>query len=171
MGDGVRQGNPASTHLGLGPGLMTPTLICVDADRSRSFLFLNIHERTHVKQEVLVFVGGGIGATFRYWLQGAVYRFMGTEFPYGTLLVNVLGCLAIGLFMAIFEERFAVNPALRLFLTIGILGGFTTYSSFSYETISMLREGSYLSGTANVVYTTLNCLGATWVGGVIGKLF
>jgi len=124
-----------------------------------------------VKQEVLVFVGGGIGATFRYWLQGAVYRFMGTEFPYGTLLVNVLGCFAIGLLMAVFEERFAVNPGLRLFLTIGILGGFTTYSSFSYETVSMLREGSYLAGTANVVYTTLNCLGAAWIGGVIGKLF
>ena len=124
-----------------------------------------------MKQEVLVFVGGGIGATFRYWLQGAVYRFMGTEFPYGTLLVNVLGCFAIGLLMAVFEERFAVNPGLRLFLTIGILGGFTTYSSFSYETVSMLREGSYLAGTANVVYTTLNCLGAAWIGGVIGKLF
>jgi len=124
-----------------------------------------------VKQEVLVFVGGGIGATFRYWLQGAVYRFMGTEFPYGTLLVNVLGCFAIGLLMAVFEDRFAVNSGLRLFLTIGILGGFTTYSSFSYETVSMLREGSYLAGTANVVYTTLNCLGAAWVGGVIGKLF
>jgi CrcB protein len=104
-----------------------------------------------VKQEVLVFVGGGIGATFRYRLQGAVYRFMGTEFPYGTPLVNVLGCFAIGLLMAVFEERFAVNPGLRLFLTIGILGGFTTYSSFSYETVSMLREGSYLAGTANVV--------------------
>ena len=124
-----------------------------------------------MKQEVLVCGGGGIGATFRYWLQGAVYRFMGTEFPYGTLLVNVLGCFAIGLLMAVFEERFAVNPGLRLFLTIGILGGFTTYSSFSYETVSMLREGSYLAGTANVVYTTLNCLGAAWIGGVIGKLF
>ena len=124
-----------------------------------------------MKHEVWVFVGGGIGATFRYWLQGATYKFMGTEFPYGTLLVNVLGCFVIGLLMTVLEERFAVNPVLRLFLTIGILGGFTTYSSFSYETIAMLREGSYLAGTANVVYTTLNCLGATWVGGVIGKLF
>jgi CrcB protein len=124
-----------------------------------------------VKQEVLVFVGGGIGATFRYSLQGAVYKLTGTQFPYGTLLVNVLGCLAIGLLMTAFEERFLVNPSLRLFLTIGILGGFTTYSSFSYETVSMLREGNYFAGTANVLYTTLNCLGATWIGTVIGKLF
>jgi len=150
---------------------MTPTLICVSADGSRSFLFLTIQERSHVKQEILVFVGGGIGATFRYGLQGAVYKAVGTQFPYGTLLVNVLGSFAIGLLMAVFEERFAVNPGLRLFLTIGMLGGFTTFSSFSYETVSMLREGNYFAGTANVVYTTLNCLGATWVGGVIGKLF
>ena len=88
---------------------------------------------------LLVFLGGGIGATARYGLQGVVYRVAGTAFPYGTLAVNVLGSLLIGFLMALFEERFIVNPSLRLFLTIGILGGFTTFSSFSYETIAMLR--------------------------------
>ena len=124
-----------------------------------------------MKQAFFVFFGGGIGATSRYWLQGAVYRIVGTQFPYGTLLVNVLGCLAIGILMTVFEERFLISPSLRLFLTIGILGGFTTYSSFSYETIVMLQEGNYFAGSANMVYTTLSCLGATWVGTILGKLF
>jgi CrcB protein len=121
-------------------------------------------------QVVAVFVGGGIGATLRYWLGGAVYKFMGTDFPYGTLLVNVLGCFFIGFLLSVFEERFVIQPTLRLFLTIGILGGFTTFSTFSFETIALLREGSYLRGTANVVYSIVNGLGATWLGSVIGKL-
>jgi fluoride exporter len=119
----------------------------------------------------VVFVGGGIGAALRYWLSGSVYRFVGADFPYGTLLVNVLGCCLIGFMMSFFEERFSVQPILRVFLTIGVLGGFTTFSTFSYETVALLKEGSYLWGTANVVYSVLICLGGSWIGSVIGKLF
>jgi CrcB protein len=119
---------------------------------------------------LLVFVGGGVGATTRYWLQGVVYRFTGAGFPYGTLAVNVLGCFAIGALMAVFEERFVVAPALRVFLSVGVLGGFTTFSSFSYETMTLLRDGSYLLGAANVVASVLTCLAATWLGLIIGKL-
>jgi CrcB protein len=149
--------------------VITPTLIRIDAGGSRSF-FCPIDERRGVKQEALVFLGGGLGAAARYWLQGVVYRFIGTDFPYGTFLVNVLGCFLIGILMAVFEGRYMANPSLRVFLAIGILGGFTTYSSFSFETIALLREGNYFGGTANVIYTTLNCLGATWIGTLIGKL-
>ena len=123
-----------------------------------------------MKEALTVFIGGGVGATLRYWLQGVIYRFLGADFPYGTLAVNVAGSFFIGFLMAFFEERFVVQPALRLFLTIGILGGFTTFSSFSFETMSLLREGRYFSGTANVVYSVLNCLGATWLGSVVGKI-
>ena len=77
---------------------------------------------------VLIFLGGGIGAVARYGLQGFVHRYAGNNFPYGTLLVNLLGCFLLGYLMIAFEERFLMNPALRLFLTIGILGGFTTFS-------------------------------------------
>jgi len=123
-----------------------------------------------LKQAVTVFLGGGIGAACRYWLQGGVYRFVGADFPYGTLCVNVLGCLVIGFLMTFFEERFVAQPTLRLFLTIGVLGGFTTFSSFSYETFSLLREGSYFNGSANVVLSVFTCLGATWFGTIIGKI-
>ncbi len=118
----------------------------------------------------LVFLGGGIGATARYGLQGVVYKLTGTVFPYGTLVVNVLGSFIIGFLLTFFEERFIVNPSLRVFLTIGILGGFTTFSSFSYETMALLRDGSYLLGTANILGSIVMCLGATWVGMIIGKL-
>ena len=118
---------------------------------------------------VLIFVGGGIGATLRYGLQGVVYRFSSAGFPYGTLVVNVLGSFGIGLLMSVSEERFVVSPPLRLFLTIGILGGFTTFSSFSFETIALLRDGSYLLGFVNVGASVLVCLAATWFGLTIGK--
>jgi CrcB protein len=119
---------------------------------------------------LLVFLGGGIGAAARYGLQGIVYDKTGTAFPYGTLAVNVLGSFIIGLLMASMEERFLVHPSVRLFLTIGILGGFTTFSSFSFETLSLFRDGQLLYGLANAVGTLLLCLIGTWFGIQLGKL-
>lgn len=118
---------------------------------------------------VLIFLGGGLGSALRYWMQGVVYSRTGTEFPYGTMVVNVLGCLVIGLLMISLEERFFAVPSLRLFLTIGILGGFTTFSSFSYETLALVRDGDFLPAFANVGITVMACLSATWVGMQIGK--
>ena len=118
---------------------------------------------------LLVFVGGGLGAAARYLLQGAVYRFTGAGFPYGTIAVNVLGCFLIGLLMSSMEERFLAAPSLRIFLTIGILGGFTTFSSFSYETMVLLREGDLLAGGLNIIASTVICLGATWLGLGLGR--
>lgn len=120
---------------------------------------------------ILVFLGGGIGATARYGLQGAVYRMTGAGFPYGTLVVNVLGSFLIGLLITSFEERFMMSPSLRVFLTIGILGGFTTFSSFSFETMALLRDGSYGLGLMNIASSVVVCLGATWLGIMLGKLF
>jgi len=118
---------------------------------------------------LIVFVGGGLGAVARYLLQGFVYRYSGTEFPYGTIVVNILGCFTIGLLMSSMEERFLATPSLRLFLTIGILGGFTTFSSFSYETMALLREGNFLAGGMNIVASVVTCLVATWLGLGLGR--
>jgi fluoride exporter len=118
-----------------------------------------------------VFIGGGIGATVRYYLSGAVYEFLPSNFPYGNLVVNVLGCFIIGFLMVIFEERFITDPRLRLFLTIGILGGFTTFSSFSYETVALLRDAEVLRACINVIASVFGCLGATIAGIFIGRLF
>ncbi len=119
----------------------------------------------------LVFVGGGIGAVARYWMQGIMYRFMSGVLPYGTIAVNVLGCFMIGLLMTGMEERFMVNPSLRIFITIGILGGFTTFSSFSFETIALFQDGEIFFGMLNVLASVVICLSATYVGVFIGKLF
>ncbi|MGE5401937.1 MAG: fluoride efflux transporter CrcB [Ignavibacteriales bacterium] len=123
-----------------------------------------------MKYALIVFTGGGIGALTRYWVSGAVYRFTSTGFPYGTFTVNVIGCLLIGFLMSFFEERFMLNPALRLFLTIGFLGGLTTYSTFSYETIKLLQEGNLTSALGNILGTTIVCLGSTWIGSVVGRV-
>ena len=118
---------------------------------------------------LIVFVGGGLGAAARYGLQGLVHRWTGAGFPSGTLSVNLLGSFIIGVLMVSMEERFASTPELRLFFAVGILGGFTTFSSFSFETMALLRGGDYLAGGINVLASVAGCLGATWLGMTLGR--
>ena len=113
---------------------------------------------------VLVTVGGGIGATTRYLVSNWAAAKYGADFPYGTLIVNVVGCFIIGAFMTLTTEKFIVSPYWRLLVTVGFVGGLTTFSSFSYETFKLIADGGILQGAANVA---LNCmLGflATWAG-------
>jgi CrcB protein len=124
-----------------------------------------------MKNYLFVFTGGGIGACARYYLSGAVYRVLPTDFPYGNLIVNITGCFTIGLLMTLMEERFLSDPSLRIFLTIGILGGFTTFSSFSYETVALVRDAEVLRATMNIAASVLGCLSATVIGMFIGRLF
>jgi fluoride exporter len=123
-----------------------------------------------VKNYLSVFIGGGIGAACRYWLSGVVYRWLPASFPFGNLVVNITGCFLIGVLMTVFSERFTVNPALRLFLVIGILGGFTTFSSFSYETISLLKDNEVAAAFLNIAVSVAGCLGATVLGNYAGRL-
>ena len=118
---------------------------------------------------ILIFAGGGLGAMLRYWMQGVVHDRLGADFPFGTLSVNIVGCFLIGLLAVALEERFLAAPSLRLFLIIGCLGGYTTFSSFSYETLALAREGDFLYALANVGASLLSCLGATWAGLQIGR--
>ena len=118
---------------------------------------------------MLVFLGGGIGAAARYWLSGLIHERLGSGFPYGTLVVNIMGCFIIGLVMGSMQERFLSHPSLRLFLTIGILGGFTTFSSFSYETIAMLKDGEIAFASLNILASVLCCISGTWVGLIVGR--
>jgi CrcB protein len=127
-------------------------------------------KENNVQQLLIAGIGGFIGSACRFWFSSVTYRLLGQEFPYGTLVVNVLGCLLIGFLMTLFDNRFLVNPSLRIFLTVGILGGFTTFSTFSFETVSLLKEGSFLIAGTNIVSSLLICLAATWFGGTIGKL-
>ena len=118
----------------------------------------------------LVFIGGGIGAAARYWLSGTVYRWASSAFPYGTITVNVIGCFVIGLLMTSLGERFLVIPAMRVFLTIGILGGFTTFSTFSFETIRMIEGAQFQYAIVNIGMTVATCLTGTYIGTRLGRL-
>ena len=114
---------------------------------------------------VLVGTGGFAGALFRYALGGIVHRrFPLTTFPYGTLTVNLLGCLLIGLLAGLAESRQLFSPEFRRFALIGLLGGFTTFSTFGYETFAMLRDAEYLRAASNIGMHVFLGLALVWVG-------
>lgn len=119
---------------------------------------------------IWVIIGGGIGSAARYWLSGYISRWSGSVFPWGTLVVNIIGCLVIGIFMSVFHERFVETPQLRLLLTIGICGGFTTFSTFSYETIMLLQSSEYFYATMYIGGSLVLCLVGTWLGLTLGKV-
>lgn len=119
---------------------------------------------------VLVAAGGLLGSLARYWLSGAVQSLAEAGFPAGTLAVNVLGSLAIGIVMSLSIDRGLIDAELRIFVTTGFCGGFTTMSTFSYETVSLLRGGEPLLALANLAATIIVCCGAVWLGIVAARL-
>jgi fluoride exporter len=118
----------------------------------------------------LVAIGGLVGSIARYWLAGAVQDMTSHGFPSGTLVVNVLGSFVIGLVMALSLDRGLVDDELRILLTTGFCGGFTTMSTFSYETLYLMRDGEPLLAAGNVGATLVACFGATWAGAVVARM-
>jgi len=119
---------------------------------------------------VLVGFGGLVGSLGRYWLAGLVQRLAGTGFPSGTLTVNVLGSFIVGLIMVLSLERGLLDADARLLLAVGFCGGFTTMSTFSYETMALLRDGEVLTAFGNLAMTVTLCFAAVWVGDLVGRL-
>lgn len=95
-------------------------------------------------------IGGFIGASLRYIISYHSPKLFGNHFPFGTLIVNVIGGLLIGFIMELSLSTDSISPNLRLFLTTGIMGGLTTFSTFSYETVNLISEGNYIGGTLNI---------------------
>ena len=123
-----------------------------------------------LQRTVLVALGGLVGCVARYWLSGAVQGFADHNFPTGTLAVNVTGGLLIGLVMTLSLERGLLDEDLRILLTTGFCGGFTTMSTFSYETLALLRDGEQLLALGNAGVTFAACLVAVWTGSILGRL-
>ncbi len=116
-------------------------------------------------------LGGFLGSISRYLVGGLVQRlFPFTVFPYGTLVVNVLGCLLIGFTIGLVEIRQMFRPEIRLFLLIGVLGGFTTFSTFSYETFDLARDGETVRAGMNVALHIVAGLGAVWLGNILSRI-
>lgn len=121
---------------------------------------------------LLVAAGGALGSVLRFWLSGAVAQRVGEFFPYNTLLVNITGSFLIGFIAALNlpEGRLLVPPAARQFLMVGVCGGYTTFSSFSLQTLNLARDGEWFLAGVNAVASVVACLVAVWLGHLLGMV-
>lgn len=113
--------------------------------------------------------GGAIGAVGRYLMSNGVYALLGRSFPYGTLAVNVLGSLLMGILYILLLERVSLSMEWRAALQIGLLGAFTTFSAFSIETLLLIENGELTRAAVNIILSVVLCLAAVWVGVIIGR--
>jgi CrcB protein len=120
---------------------------------------------------LLVFVGAGLGGVARFLLSTLVQKACdGWVFPLGTFVVNLSGCLIIGFLAQLAESKSIAQPEFRAFFLIGILGGYTTFSSFGYETMQLIRSGEFLYAAGNAVLQVVLGLACVWLGMVLAKL-
>lgn len=117
-----------------------------------------------MNQALAIATGGALGALLRYWTSLAVHSRLGAGFPYGTLTVNVVGSLLMGFLYIWFVDRLAMGPAVRGFLFIGVLGAFTTFSTFSLETLNLIESGQPGKAVLNVAISVLVCVTAAGLG-------
>jgi len=123
-----------------------------------------------VERFLFICLGGAIGTGMRYLTANLAVRWLGVDFPYGTLIVNVVGSFLIGLIQQVGVTSLLIPETTRLFLTVGIMGGLTTYSSFSYETLRLAQIGAWGQAWINVLVTTAVCLGVCFLGIVVGRM-
>ena len=124
-----------------------------------------------MRELLWVALGGGIGSVARYLASRGLHQALGTSwFPVGTLAVNVTGCLLIGFLGALADTRQLFSADLRLFVFIGLLGGFTTFSSFGYETLALARDRELLAAVVNIAAQLGFGLGGVWIGYTLGRL-
>jgi fluoride exporter len=123
-----------------------------------------------VERLLLIALGGAIGTIARYLTSLLAVRWLGPEFPYGTLIVNLSGAYIIGFVQELGTETAVVSDNTRLFLTTGMMGGLTTYSTFSYETVRLMEANAWAPAWINVIVTTTVCLGLCFLGIGAGRL-
>ncbi len=119
---------------------------------------------------ILIFLGAGVGGIFRYWISNGIYWLLGLQFPYGTLVVNASGSFLMGLLFVVILDRFAwIGPELRSLLLVGFLGGYTTFSAFSFETLNLFESGAWLSAMLNIFLNVIVCILLAWLGTIVGR--
>lgn len=122
-----------------------------------------------MQKYLLIAAGGALGSVARYWLGSTVGSRMGIRFPYGTLVVNLTACFAIGFTMTWLSERVEINPAWRYFLPLGFIGAYSTFSTYEWETLETLRSGAFALASIYAVGSLGLGLAATWCGAAIGE--
>ena len=116
-----------------------------------------------------IMLGGALGATLRYLVSNGVYNLLGRDFPYGTLVVNILGSFLMGVLSVILLERCEVDSLLKLAILVGFLGAFTTFSTFSMETLALINKGALSHALLNMLTSVIVCIFAVWLGMLIAK--
>lgn len=120
-------------------------------------------------QLIVVALGGALGAVSRYLVSGWVYRWTFIQFPTGTFAVNIIGSFFLGFLMTLFNERFIINPQWKSLITVGFIGAFTTFSTFMYESISLLQEREYLFFFLNTLGSLIVGLISVWLGIILAE--
>ena len=123
-----------------------------------------------MERALLITLGGAIGTLLRYITSLLAAQWLGTEFPYGTLIVNLSGAFVIGVVQHLGMEGLMIPDNTRLFLTTGMMGGLTTYSTFSYETVRLMEAGAWSQAWINIFVTTVICLSLCFVGISVGRI-
>ena len=116
-------------------------------------------------------VAGAAGAVSRFWMTRTIFEWLGTGFPYATLIINISGSLLLGFFSVLFLQKIDVPEPLRFAILIGFLGAFTTFSTFSYETLSLLEQGQQFKAMIYVSASILICVFASWCGVLLARIF
>jgi CrcB protein len=122
-----------------------------------------------MRQVLAIAAGGAVGALLRYWVSTATHTVLGRGFPYGTFTVNVLGSLLMGFLYVWLLDRVVTGPVVRAFLLIGLLGGFTTFSTFSIESLNLIEAGQILKALVNVLLSVTVCITAAGLGVLIAR--
>ncbi|HVB86331.1 MAG TPA: fluoride efflux transporter CrcB [Candidatus Dormibacteraeota bacterium] len=118
---------------------------------------------------LIVALGGAIGSMLRFWAGGYVSGRLGTRFPYGTFVINITASFLIGFIMTVLAERTHLSPSLRYLLVVGFLGGYSTFSSFEYETFRVFEDGEFLITALNVALSVGVGFVAVWIGAITGR--
>ena len=124
-----------------------------------------------MQKTILIAVAGLLGTLLRYWLSGHVAKQYGETFPWGTIAVNLIGCLVTGAVFFVTEERLLLSPTVRKVILIGLLGGFTTFSAYGLQTFTLLRDGQIGLAMLNVVMSNTLGVFMVWLGYLLGRVF
>lgn len=119
---------------------------------------------------VMIALGGGLGSVLRFWVGGFVSGRMGTRFPYGTFIINCTASFLIGFIITVLAEKTSWNPNLRFLIPIGFIGGYSTFSTFEYETFRVVQDGQLLTGVLNIVLSVIVGFIAVWLGVAAGRM-
>lgn len=122
-----------------------------------------------LNQTLAIAAGGALGALLRFWMSNGVYALLGRGFPYGTLAVNVFGSLLMGFLYIVMVERSALGPEWRGFALVGSLGAFTTFSTFSLETLNLIQQADYFKAVLNMILSVVACVAACFLGVMLAR--